>query len=253
MTMTTDGTEKKYEATPFELFFDLVFVFAVLQLSHHLLAHLSWRGAAEVLVLLLAVFAVWSYTSWAATMIPVEQAPTCWMLLTVMLLGLFMNALVTTAFTTSGWAFVISLLLIQLGRTIWTLVNTNAAVYREHFIRVLLWIIATTPLWIVGAAVNTEARLLWWTLASVIDLIGTWLAHPIPWRWLRSENVWFAGGHGHARPHGNSGPVVVGLQTCESSRPSIRVGDERSHLRQPPRREHLAGHGCWAYCCGCSE
>ena len=41
---------RRYEATPPDIFFDLVFVFAVTQLSHHLLAHLSWRGAAETLV-----------------------------------------------------------------------------------------------------------------------------------------------------------------------------------------------------------
>ena len=34
-----------------ELFFDLVFVFAVSQLSHHLLEHQTWQGAIETLVL----------------------------------------------------------------------------------------------------------------------------------------------------------------------------------------------------------
>ena len=46
-----DNPERKYEVTPLELFFDLVFVFAVSQLSHHLLTHLSWRGAAETVVI----------------------------------------------------------------------------------------------------------------------------------------------------------------------------------------------------------
>lgn len=32
---------------PLELFFDLVFVFAISQLSAHLLEHLTWRGVAE--------------------------------------------------------------------------------------------------------------------------------------------------------------------------------------------------------------
>jgi low temperature requirement protein LtrA len=187
--------EQKYEVTPLELFFDLVFVFALLQLSHHLLTHLSWRGAAEMLVMLLVVYAVWAYTSWAATMIPADDPRTRRMLLTVMLLGLFMNASVTRAFTTSGWAFVIPMLLIQLGRTLWTLVNSPDVVYRDQFFRILLWMIATSLLWIAGAAVNPEARLLWWALAAGIDLIGTWLAQPIPGRWLHSEDVRFEGGH----------------------------------------------------------
>lgn len=191
----SNGQEQRYEVTPLELFFDLVFVFAVAQLSHYLLDHLSWRGAAETLVLLLAVFAAWFYTSWAATMILVYQSRTLWMVLAVMLLGLFMNASVTGAFTASGWTFVVPFLMIQLGRTFWTLVNATDGVFRDHFFRTLLWLIATSPLWIVGAAVSPEARLLWWAVAAGIDLIGTWLAHPIPGRWLHSENVAFEGSH----------------------------------------------------------
>lgn len=190
-----DAPENEYKVTPLELFFDLVFVFAVSQLSHYLLIHLSWRGAAETLVMLMAVFAAWFSTSWSATMISVDHSRTRWLVLVVMLLGLFMNASVNRAFTTSGWAFVIPFLTIQLGRTVWTLVNSANAVFREHYFRTLLWLIATTPLWITGAAVNPDVRLIWWALAAGIDQIGRWLAHPIPGRWLRSENASFDANH----------------------------------------------------------
>jgi low temperature requirement protein LtrA len=187
--------EQKYEVSPLELFFDLVFAFALSRLSQHLLTHLSWRGGAETLVMLVAVFAVWFTTSWSATLIRIDQSRTRWLVLAVMLLGLFMNASVTRAFTTSGWAFIVPLLLIQLGRTIWTLLNSTDAVLREHYFRTLLWVIATTPLWIAGAAMSTDARLLWWALAAGIDQVGRWLAHPIPRRRLRSENVEFDADH----------------------------------------------------------
>ncbi len=187
--------EQKYEVTPLELFFDLVFAFALSQLSQHLFTHHSWRGAAETLVMLLAIFAVWFTTSWSATMIRADQSRTRWLVLAVMLLGLFMNASVTRAFTTSGWAFVFPLLLIQLGRTVWTLANSTDAVLREHYFRTLLWVIATTPLWIAGAAVSPEARVLWWASAAGIDQIGRSLAHPIPGRRLHSENVEFDADH----------------------------------------------------------
>jgi low temperature requirement protein LtrA len=187
--------EYKYEVSPLELFFDLVFAFALSQLSQHLFTHLSWRGAAETGVMLVAIFAVWFTTSWSATLIRVDQSRTRWLVLAVMLLGLFMNASVTRAFTTSGWAFVIPMLLIQLGRTIWTLANSTDAVLREHYFRTLLWVIATTPLWIAGAAANAVSRLLWWALAAWIDQIGRWLAHPIPGRRLHSENVEFDADH----------------------------------------------------------
>lgn len=191
----TAAPEQKYEATLLELFFDLVFVFAVSQLSHHLLTHLSWRGAAETLVMLVAVLTVWTYTSWAATMIRADQSRTRWMILAVMLLGLFMNASVTKAFTTSSWAFVIPLLLIQLGRTAWTIVNSKEGVYREHYFRVLIWFVAIMPLWMAGAAADPSFRLVWWTFAAGLELTGTWLAHPVPGRRLQSENVPFDADH----------------------------------------------------------
>jgi low temperature requirement protein LtrA len=190
-----DIPDQKYEVTPLELLFDLVFAFALSQLSHHLLTRLSWRGAAETLVMLLAIFAVWFTTSWSATMIRADQSRTRWLVLAVMLLGLFMNASATRAFTTSGWAFVLPLLLIQLGRTVWTFVSSTDAVLREHYFRTLLWVVATAPLWIAGAAMSPETRLMWWALAAGIDQIGRWLAHPIPGRRLRSEKVEFDADH----------------------------------------------------------
>ena len=45
--MTSPGQSVDRDAvSPLELFFDVGLVFAVSQLSHHLLDHLSWRGAA---------------------------------------------------------------------------------------------------------------------------------------------------------------------------------------------------------------
>ena len=164
MTISTNSNipEQKYEVTPLELFFDVVFVFAVSQLSHHLSNNLTWRGTAETLVMLLAIFAVWFTTSWSATLVQADQAQTRRLIFAVMLLSLFMNAAVTRAFATSGWAFVIPLLVIQLGRAVWMLVNSRDAVFHSHYFRVLIWYIPSTPLWIVGAAVNPEARLPRW-------------------------------------------------------------------------------------------
>ena len=53
---TRNGGEQR--VTPLELFFDLVYVFAVTQLSHLLLEHLSLRGVLETLILFLAVWGV---------------------------------------------------------------------------------------------------------------------------------------------------------------------------------------------------
>ena len=56
-----------------ELFFDLVFVFAVTQLSHGLLAHLTPLGALQTGLLMLAVWWVWIYTAWITNWLDPEQ------------------------------------------------------------------------------------------------------------------------------------------------------------------------------------
>jgi low temperature requirement protein LtrA len=48
--MTSPGQSVERDAvSPLELFFDLVFVFAVSQLSHHLLDHLSCRTRMSII------------------------------------------------------------------------------------------------------------------------------------------------------------------------------------------------------------
>jgi hypothetical protein len=56
------GEEQR--ATALELFFDLVFVFAVTQLSRYLLHHLTVQGAAQTLFLVLVAWWAWIYTTW---------------------------------------------------------------------------------------------------------------------------------------------------------------------------------------------
>jgi low temperature requirement protein LtrA len=143
--------------SPLELFFDLVFIFAVSQLSHHLLNPVSWRGAAETLVLLIAVFGVWSGTSFEATLLNLGRSHAQAMLLAVMLVGLFMNAAIAHAFDTGGWAFVVPLLVIQGGRSILMIVGAPTRMLREHYARLLCWILATAPLWITGAVVRRRS------------------------------------------------------------------------------------------------
>src|SRR4051794_16133732 len=52
--------------TTVELFFDLVYVFAVTQLSHQIIGDLSVTGVARAAFVLLVVWWAWIYTTWMA-------------------------------------------------------------------------------------------------------------------------------------------------------------------------------------------
>jgi low temperature requirement protein LtrA len=183
------------EVSPLELLFDLVFVLGVSQLTRHLIARPTWRGAAETFVLYVPMFAVWAYTSWAATLYSLGHPPARRMVITVMVAGLFMNASLARAFDDGEWVFVATLLSIQLGRTAWMLTTPLDPINREHFVSTLLWLAATTPVWIGGAAAPGGIRLAVWGAAAAIDLTGIWLAHPLFHRRLRSDRVEFGGEH----------------------------------------------------------
>src|SRR3546814_19319123 len=75
-----------------ELFFDLVFVFAVTQLSHYLLEHHAVLGALQTLVMFLAVWWAWIYTAWAVNWIDPDLPPVRLVLAIIMLLSLVLSS-----------------------------------------------------------------------------------------------------------------------------------------------------------------
>ena len=60
----SEEDRKTQSAGALELFYDLVFVFAITQVSHHLLEHLTWEGAGQSALMLLMVWWSWNYTTW---------------------------------------------------------------------------------------------------------------------------------------------------------------------------------------------
>ena len=97
--------EGEQRASSIELFFDLVYVFAVTQLSHRLLRHLSAFGALETAVLLAMVWLVWVYTTWVTNYLDPSRLPVRLMLLAVMLGSLVMSAAIPEAFGDRGLWF----------------------------------------------------------------------------------------------------------------------------------------------------
>src|SRR5918997_126821 len=93
---TRDSGEQR--VTPLELFFDLVYVFAVTQLSHLLLNHLSIRGVLETLFLLLAVWGGWGYTARFTHWVHPDRVPVRLVLVAFMPATLFMSGAIPETF-----------------------------------------------------------------------------------------------------------------------------------------------------------
>jgi len=154
---------------------------AVTQLTHHLLDHLSLRGAGETLLLLLAVWGAWIYTSWVTNYFDPDTRAVRLMLLGVMLASLVMSASIPEAFGDQGLVFAAALVVINVGRTVFALL----ALDRNHhlrgiFQRVLVWWSATGLLWLAGGLAHEDLRIVIWVVAVAVEYGGVWLGFPTP-------------------------------------------------------------------------
>ncbi|HSR93419.1 MAG TPA: low temperature requirement protein A [Solirubrobacterales bacterium] len=168
--------------TPLELFFDLVYVFTVSQLAHNLLEQVDARGMVETLVLTLAVMYAWFMTVWTSNWLDGDRQPVRLMLLGVMFASLLMSTSVSEAFGDRAGLFVVGYLSIQIGRTVFAVASFRGHRLHMHFVNALVWEVGTAPIWIAGIAVDGDARLAVWALATLITYGGVIAGHPLPGR-----------------------------------------------------------------------
>lgn len=157
-----------------ELFFDLVFVFAVTQLSHTLLAHFTPLGAVQSLILLLAVWWAWIDTAWCTNWVDPEKLPVRLLLMVLMGVGLFLAMAIPGAFGERAMIFAIAYVTMQVGRSLfmlWALRRHSPANHR-NFQRITVWAVLGGALWIAGGLADDEGRMLLWIVALAIECIG---------------------------------------------------------------------------------
>lgn len=169
-----------HRVTYIELFFDLVFVFAITQLSHGLLHHLTPLGAFQAALLFLVVWWVWIYTCWITNWLDPERPAVRLLLLALMLAGLVMSMSLPEAFEDKGLTFAIAFVLMQVGRSLfvaWALRRHNARNYR-NFLRITAWLAVSGACWIAGGLSEGPQRMALWGLAVAIEFaspsLGFW-------------------------------------------------------------------------------
>src|SRR5918997_4831994 len=183
--------------TPLELFFDLVYVFAIGQLSHHLLEHVDLQTGAETLVMSLAVIYAWYMTAWGANWLEPDRLPMRALLVGLMFASLLMAVAIPDAFSDRAWLFVTGYLLLQVGRAGFLIAALRVRPQGEHFVNVLVWELATGVLWVAGAFADADIRLALWGLAVAASYAGVAALHRLPGRGQRVDlaHTDIVGGH----------------------------------------------------------
>jgi low temperature requirement protein LtrA len=192
-----ERTHGRQRVTNIELFFDLVFVFAVTQLSHYLLNHRTLAGALEAALLLAMVWLLWAYTTWLTNWVDPERIPVRLLLLSLTLVSLTMSAALPLAFTDSGLLVGVSYAVMQIGRS-----GFGAWALRGHplganFERILAWCCVSGTLAVLGGlAPAVVPRALLWLGAVAVDLLGGTVGFYVPGRGRTATTEWtIEGGH----------------------------------------------------------
>jgi low temperature requirement protein LtrA len=179
-----------------ELFFDLVFVFAVTQLSHALLDHYSLRGAFETLILFMAVWWAWIDTSWVTNWLDPQKRPVRLMLLGLMLAGLVLSASIPEAFGERGLYFAGAYAFLQVSRSLfmmWALKDRDPANFR-NFKRITFWRTFASVLWIAGGFVEGDLRIGFWAAAACTDTLAPSIGFRTPGLGRSTTSDWHVEG-----------------------------------------------------------
>jgi low temperature requirement protein LtrA len=190
--------DEEHRVSTLELFFDLVFVFAITQISHLLLEHLDWRGVLESVMVLLFVWWAWNYSTWANN--ELDPKPHA---------GAVPAADHHDGQSVAGGCDPRDLR--RQGPALCTLLSLHSHLPAElPHVRgsgarhrraepvgyILTWFFFVAPFWVAGALVEGDSRIFFWLIALAIDYAGPFAIYFVPWLKKLDPDAWVVGsGH----------------------------------------------------------
>ncbi|WP_406081001.1 low temperature requirement protein A [Micromonospora sp. NBC_00858] len=197
--------ESPQRPTFLELFFDLVYVFALTRIVHELVldytrghvadtltTSLSENG--ETLLLLLALWWIWAQTAWTTSRFDPYQPAIQFVVLATMLGSLFLAVAISGALAETGLLFASTYVVIQVGRTLFFVLTVRGHDLRRVNMLALVWFSASAVPWITGAFAPELTRNSLWTLALAIDYVAGRLGWPVPWLGRSKVSPWAVAG-----------------------------------------------------------
>ncbi|MFE9690815.1 low temperature requirement protein A [Micromonospora sp. NPDC005806] len=183
--------EAAKRATFLELFFDLVFVFALTRIGARAFQDLAVEpghgtvqraitGGGKTLLLGLALWAIWQGVAWTTSRYDPYRIWIQAIVIITLVCSMVMGVAIPRAFTQSGLAFAIAYVVAQVFRPAILLVALGKHPYRRLKLRMLITLGATGVLWLTGAFLPTNPRVVLWTTAVAVEYLATRTGWPVP-------------------------------------------------------------------------
>ncbi|MEV1333724.1 low temperature requirement protein A [Micromonospora costi] len=164
-----------------ELLFDLGLIVALTRLSGRLSGAVNWDHALETVVLLAAIWWVWTVTAYTTDWYDPGQPLVQVIVLVVLFGGLLMSLAISSAFEgPNGIAFAGAYVGLHLFRGLILVSALRGHALRVRPLRVLIWFCLTGVLWLTGAFMPSSIQLAVWAVAIVTDVTVGFFGYPLP-------------------------------------------------------------------------
>ena len=170
--METEGGDlAEQRVTPLELFFDLVFVFALTQVTGFLADHLTWVGMLQGAALLATLWWAWVGYSWLTNAVPAEEAISARLVIFCAMAAMFVASLaVPGAFGEYGVIFGLAYFVVRLLQVLlYVLATGDMPETRRAILRLAPGFVGGPALLIVAGFLDGIAQGALWAVALTVD------------------------------------------------------------------------------------
>jgi low temperature requirement protein LtrA len=177
-----DAPEPEERVTPLELFFDLVFVLSITQITGFVSVHLSWAGLGKGLIVLALLWWAWAAYAWLTNSVDAESGRARVVVLAGTAGMLVVALAVPRAFDGEGLLFAVAYLVVRLLHLVLYEVATRGDTQHAAILRLAPYLAVGPLLVLVGGAVGGSAQIAIWLAALAIDYAGPRLSTTAEWR-----------------------------------------------------------------------
>ncbi|HZA27338.1 MAG TPA: low temperature requirement protein A [Actinomycetota bacterium] len=171
------------QVTTLELFFDVVFVFAITQVTGFLADHPTWDGLLRGLMMLGALWWAWASYAWLTNTLNPEEGAVRLAVFGAMAAMLIVSLAVPNAFGTDGVTFGVAYFVV---RALHLLLYAIAGRGDRDLLGAVLRIVPTATLGpallVIAGFFGGTAQLALWGAALAIDYLGVLVGHMRGWR-----------------------------------------------------------------------
>jgi low temperature requirement protein LtrA len=177
------NVDREEQVTPLELFFDLVFVFALTQVTGSITNEPTWAGAGRGLLVLAALWWAWAAYAWLTNVLDPEEGPVRLVFFAAMAAMLVVALAVPGAFGEHALMFGVTYLIVrQLHIALYLLAAHHDEAVRGAVLRLAVSSAIGPGLIVVAAFTDGTVQAVLWLLALAIDYSGPLVGGMEGWR-----------------------------------------------------------------------